>query len=51
MTRPVTLMTGQWADLSLDEVCKTAKQMGYEGLEIACWGRLISREPLKIWTT
>ena len=40
MARPVTLMTGQWADLSLDEVCKTAKQMGYEGLEIACWGQI-----------
>lgn len=36
--RPVTLTTGQWADLPFDELCVLAKQMGYEGLEIACWG-------------
>lgn len=40
MKRPVTLFTGQWADLSLEEVCKTAKLMGYEGLEIATWGQI-----------
>jgi len=38
MNRPVTLFTGQWADLSFEEVCKIASEMGYEGLEIACWG-------------
>lgn len=38
MTRPVTLFTGQWADLTFEEMCKTASQMGYDGLEIACWG-------------
>lgn len=38
MSRPVTLVTGQWADLSFEDVCKLASQMGYEGLEIACWG-------------
>lgn len=38
MTRPVTLFTGQWADLPFEEVCRLAKQMGFEGLEIACWG-------------
>ncbi len=36
--RPVTLFTGQWADLPMDEMCKTAAQMGYEGLELATWG-------------
>lgn len=40
MKRPVTLFTGQWADLSLEEMCKTAKSMGYEGLEIATWGQI-----------
>ena len=38
MGRLVTLMTGQWADLPFDEMCKLAKKMGYDGLEIACWG-------------
>lgn len=40
MTRPVTLFTGQWADLSLEEVCEAAKKMGYDGLEIATWGQI-----------
>ena len=37
-TRPVTLFTGQWADLPFDELCVLAKKMGYDGLEVACWG-------------
>lgn len=36
--RPVTLCTCQWADLPLEELCALAKQMGYDGLELACWG-------------
>jgi len=38
MGRLVTLFTGQWADLDFETMCKKAQQMGYEGLEIACWG-------------
>lgn len=38
--RPVTLFTGQWADLGMEAVCETAENMGYEGLEIATWGQL-----------
>jgi len=38
MTRPVTLFTGQWADLPFETVCEKAKSFGYDGLEIACWG-------------
>ncbi len=38
MARPVTLFTGQWADLPFDEVARLAGQWGYDGLEIACWG-------------
>jgi len=38
MSRPVTLFTGQWADLKLEDLCKKAKDFGYEGLELACWG-------------
>jgi sugar phosphate isomerase/epimerase len=36
--RPITLFTGQWADLTIEEMCKTASEMGYEGLELATWG-------------
>jgi len=38
MARTVTLFTGQWADLSFEELCKKAKAFGYDGLELACWG-------------
>ncbi|WP_372657549.1 sugar phosphate isomerase/epimerase family protein [Hydrogenophaga sp.] len=38
MARPVTLFTGQWADLPLAELAPLAKSMGYDGLELACWG-------------
>ena len=38
MPRPVTLFTGQWADLPFTEVCRLAADWGYDGLEIACWG-------------
>jgi sugar phosphate isomerase/epimerase len=38
MARPVTLFTGQWADLPLAELAPLAKRMGYDGLELACWG-------------
>lgn len=36
--RPVTLFTGQWADLELEKMCKLASDMGYDGLELATWG-------------
>ena len=35
MARPVTLFTIQWGDLPLEEICRLARQMGYEGLELA----------------
>jgi len=38
MARLVTLFTGQWADLEFEVMCQKASEMGYEGLEIACWG-------------
>jgi sugar phosphate isomerase/epimerase len=38
MPRPITLFTGQWADLPFTEVCRLAAEWGYDGLEIACWG-------------
>ena len=38
MPRPVTMFTGQWADLPLEELAKKFKSFGYDGLELACWG-------------
>jgi len=38
MARPVTLFTGQWADMPFEELCRKAKSFGYDGLELACWG-------------
>jgi sugar phosphate isomerase/epimerase len=38
MARPVTLFTGQWADLPFETLCAKAKAFGYDGVEIACWG-------------
>lgn len=36
--RPVTLFTGQWADLGIETMCQKAVEFGYDGLELACWG-------------
>ncbi len=38
MSRPVTLFTGQWADLDFSSICEKATEFGYDGLELACWG-------------
>ena len=38
MPRPVTLFTGQFADIPLEQLAKKATGWGYDGLELACWG-------------
>ncbi len=38
MSRPITLFTGQWADLPIEKMCKRAKSFGYDGLELCTWG-------------
>jgi sugar phosphate isomerase/epimerase len=38
MSRPVTLFSGQWADMPFEKFCEKAKSFGYDGIEIACWG-------------
>jgi sugar phosphate isomerase/epimerase len=38
MSRPVTLCTGQWADLPLETLAAKAKAFGFDGLELACAG-------------
>jgi len=38
MARPVTLFSGQWADLPFATLCQKLRAWGYDGPEIACWG-------------
>ncbi len=38
MSRPITIFSGQWADLPFEEACSKYKSFGYDGVEIACWG-------------
>jgi len=38
MGRPITLFTGQWADLPLATLAEKASAWGFDGLELACWG-------------
>src|SRR5688572_28151712 len=38
MSRPITLCTGQWADLSLEKMCSMAQEWGLNGLELNTWG-------------
>ncbi len=38
MGRPVTLFTGQWADLPLEQLAEKVSKWGFDGLELACWG-------------
>jgi sugar phosphate isomerase/epimerase len=38
MARPVTLFTGQWADLPLEQLASMCAGWGFDGLELACWG-------------
>jgi sugar phosphate isomerase/epimerase len=40
MARPLTLCTGQWADMPFQQLCVKAKAWGYDGLELGCWGEL-----------
>ncbi|MDR1839093.1 MAG: sugar phosphate isomerase/epimerase [Treponema sp.] len=38
MSRPVTIFSGQWADLPFEKFCEKVKSFGYDGIEIACSG-------------
>lgn len=40
MKRPVTIMTGQFGDLDLEEMCAFAGGIGYNGIEIACQAQI-----------
>ncbi len=38
MSRPITLFTGQWADLPIETLAPKASAWGFDGLELASWG-------------
>src|SRR4051812_28263555 len=38
VARPVTLFTGQWADLSLEQLAAKVGEWEFDGLELATWG-------------
>jgi len=38
MARPVTLCTGQWADLTTEDLARKCQEFGFDGMELACWG-------------
>jgi sugar phosphate isomerase/epimerase len=38
MPRSIILFSGQWTDLSLEELAPRISAWGYQGLELCCWG-------------
>ena len=44
MPRPVTIFSGQWADMPLETLCQKVAEWGYDGIELACWGDHFSVE-------
>ncbi len=44
MSRPVTLFTGQFADIPFEQMAEKASSWGYDGIEIACWGEHLDVE-------
>lgn len=40
MARPITIASGQFGDLSLEELCRLLKSIGYDGIEVACHAHL-----------
>jgi sugar phosphate isomerase/epimerase len=41
MSRPITLVTGQWTDLPLEQLVERVAAWGYDGLELVCRGGYI----------
>ena len=44
MSRPVTLFTAQFSDMPFEQLCKLAKDCGYDGLELATFGNYLDIE-------
>ncbi|MGD9927519.1 MAG: sugar phosphate isomerase/epimerase, partial [Sphaerochaeta sp.] len=47
MKRLVTLASGQFGDVALDSLCALAKEMGYEGIELATHAHFNVRKALQ----
>ena len=47
MKRPITITTGQFGDLSLEQLCKQVKSIGYEGIEVACHAHVDVRRVIR----
>ena len=47
MKRPINICSGQFGDLTLEELCKTMHEIGYNGIEIATQAHLDVRRVLK----
>ncbi|MCI8594422.1 MAG: sugar phosphate isomerase/epimerase [Oscillospiraceae bacterium] len=46
MKRPITICSGQFGDLPLEELCKQMSTIGYDGLELACQSHIDVRKAL-----
>jgi len=42
--RPITIFTGQFADMTIEEAAKTMSGFGYNGLELATWGNQVNTQ-------
>ena len=40
MVRPVTLVSGQYGDIPLENLCALVADIGYDGIEAACWAHV-----------
>ncbi len=38
MARPLTICGAQWTDIPIETMCQKAKEFGYDGIELPCWG-------------
>jgi len=47
MKRPVNICSGQYGDLSLEELCKVMHEIGYNGIEIATQAHLDVRKAIE----
>ncbi len=36
--RPITLFSGQWADLPIERLAERCSTWGFDGIELVCWG-------------
>ena len=40
MIRPVTLVSGQYGDIPFEQLCALVADIGYDGIEAACWAHV-----------